>query len=150
MAFISWCFFSKRKRKRSIAVRRQAKMGAGYLSSPAQNSLSLHTLHKDLNKVFINRPCFVFVCCLGGLKALGSLDRSRKGEKGARRSDWKLNSCGRPFHEWLKRPNHINHKTQSDIETSPSKINQLLSLFVFIKCSHHIGFGTCWTEGRIF
>ena len=44
---ILWRFFQREKEKRSNPVRRQAKIGAGYLSSPPVNWLSLHKLHKD-------------------------------------------------------------------------------------------------------
>ena len=55
-----------------------------------------------------------------------------RGEMGKEVSEGRLNLVLKAMNEWLKQPNHINHKTHCDIETSPSKIKSItLSICVY-------------------
>ena len=85
-----WRFLQREKEKRSKSVRRQAKIGAGYLSSPPRNWLSLQKLHEDRNKVFEIDWIFVLVGCLGWEKPCKALMwevKVREG-RGGRKQAW--------------------------------------------------------------
>ena len=75
-------FFQREKEKRYKSVRRQAKIGAGYLSCLPLNGLSLHNFTKTWTwSSSIDCVLFLFGC-FRLIKALSSLDK-REREKGS-------------------------------------------------------------------
>ena len=74
-------FSNEKKKKRSKAVRRQAKIGPGYLSNPAQNSVSLQnfimttTRSLKIDCVFLlfrllKKPCIALIGVRKGVRGV--------------------------------------------------------------------------------
>ena len=83
-SLILWRFLQREKEKSSKSVRRQARIGAGYLRSPHPNWLSLHklsmTTHGGLELTWI--CCFVVLVVVKPCKALLGAEKGIKGSLG--------------------------------------------------------------------
>ena len=111
-----------------------------YLSRALHSSVGLADLWRQ--RVF-TQNWIVLVCLfwlIGKKPCKASLGEMRKRRRSSRSV---VEACWKPVNQWSKRPNHDQLQNALRLRKLTSPKRELLDLFLFIKCSHHIGFGTC-------
>ena len=125
--------------------RRQMEIELGYLSRALHTSVGLDKLWRNKSSRKLIVFCWLFGCegKNPGKAMLGEL-RMMKWRSGTLvEGGWKR------VNQWSKWPNHDQLQNAQRLRNFTSPKRELLYLFLFIKCSHHIGFGTCWTNQGI-